>query len=370
MKTKEIDLATNGVYAVIKNEDDDNFKNFPVRKFSFQSSPSFIYDPAIEFDLEEISDLNFSEDDPKRTSSHNSPKKDSSKNGKKRKKTKSSPPKISIKKTLKKIIKKRLFILAMLSLCSLYFIITAIQFWISDYMITILNFKKKTVFILFTIISTTAPSLGLTMGGKICTKIGGYTGKHSVLFCLITSFIASLFSMPIPFINNQIIVIILFWFLLFFGASILPALLGIMISSIPQESRNLGNAFAQFMFNLLGYFPSPILYGFVNSLDKKIPSRWGMIMVSFWPLWGVFFLSFAFFKQLQKRRFLKKEEFLLEKQKEYEMTDLINNRNLQIKKDEYVIPLYEDEKEKNKLKNEILLLEEYIKKNKDVYKDI
>ena len=255
LRCEEVDLATNGVFKVIENDDDDNFKNFPVRKFSFQSSPSFIYDQAIDFDLEEISDINFSED--------NTPKKT-----KKKKKTKKT--KKTITQTLRQILKKRLFILSMLSLCSLYFIITAIQFWISDYMITILNFQKKTVFIIFTIISTTAPSLGLTLGGKICTKIGGYTSKHCILFCLTATIISSLFSIPIPFLNNKIIIIILFWFLLFFGASVLPALLGIMISSIPNESRNLGNAFAQFMFNLFGYFPSPILYGFVNSLDSSM----------------------------------------------------------------------------------------------------
>lgn len=41
-------------------------------------------------------------------------------------------------------------------------------------MITILNISKSEVFILFVIISTTAPSLGLIIGGKLSEKLGGY----------------------------------------------------------------------------------------------------------------------------------------------------------------------------------------------------
>ena len=63
-----------------------------------------------------------------------------------------------------------------------------------------------------------------------------------------------------------------FWFLLFFGAAIMPTLTGLMISSIPKNIRTFGNALAQFAFNLLGYLPSPFLYGYLNSLDKNKPS--------------------------------------------------------------------------------------------------
>ena len=41
-------------------------------------------------------------------------------------------------------------------------------------MIENLKIKKRNVFIIFVVISTTAPSLGLVIGGKVSTKIGGY----------------------------------------------------------------------------------------------------------------------------------------------------------------------------------------------------
>jgi MFS family permease len=248
-KTEEKSLATNDIFEIIETNSNNNFKNFPVRKMSLRT-PSFVFENPIDMDMEEISSINIEEDF---------------------KKPENPPPPakhLTIMETLAVIMKKRLFLLTMLTLCSLNFIITAIQFWISDYMIAILKFEKKNVFVLFVLISTTAPSLGLFIGGKIIDHLGGYTSKHAILYCLINSTIASMIGMPIPFLDNQTIVVILFWFLLFFGGSILPTLIGLMITSIPSETRNLGNAFAQFMFNLLGYFPSPILYGLVNSLDS------------------------------------------------------------------------------------------------------
>lgn len=107
----------------------------------------------------------------------------------------------------------------MLTLCSLYFIITAIQFWISDYMINYMGMDKNKVFILFVIISTTAPTAGLILGGKVSEMIGGYTGPHAIKYCLINSFIASVFGIPIPYMSTTWIIVLLFWMMLFFGAA-------------------------------------------------------------------------------------------------------------------------------------------------------
>jgi len=121
----------------------------------------------------------------------------------------------------------------MLTLCTLYFIITAVQFWISDYMISVLGIFKGDVFLFFVIISTTAPTIGIAFGGYISQKIGGYTGKYALSFCFINIIFATMVSLPIPFIRQRSITIILFWLLLFFGASISPTLNGLMISSVP-----------------------------------------------------------------------------------------------------------------------------------------
>lgn len=68
-------------------------------------------------------------------------------------------------------------------------------------MITIMKISKSEVFILFVLISTTAPSLGLIVGGKLSEKLGGYQGPYAIKFCLVNSLLASAFSIPIPFID-------------------------------------------------------------------------------------------------------------------------------------------------------------------------
>lgn len=76
-----------------------------------------------------------------------------------------------------------------------------------------------------------------------------------------------------------------------------------MISSIPKYLRAFGNSNAQLVSNLLGYFPSPFVYGLVCNLTGGEESRGGMILLMFWSIWGVLALLTAkkfFNNQLKK----------------------------------------------------------------------
>lgn len=57
----------------------------------------------------------------------------------------------------------------------MYFVVTGIQFWFSDYMITEMGVDKSVVFTWFGIVSITGPILGVFLGGKLTTALGGYT---------------------------------------------------------------------------------------------------------------------------------------------------------------------------------------------------
>jgi hypothetical protein len=52
----------------------------------------------------------------------------------------------------------------MLSLSSMYFLVTGIQFWITEYLQEVLLMEKTTVFTYFSLISITAPILGVVIG--------------------------------------------------------------------------------------------------------------------------------------------------------------------------------------------------------------
>ena len=67
-----------------------------------------------------------------------------------------------------------------LALTFLYFIITGIQYWVSDYLITELKVEQEVVFVTFSIISITGPVLGVVIGGNVTTFLGGYNSKKSL----------------------------------------------------------------------------------------------------------------------------------------------------------------------------------------------
>jgi len=73
-------------------------------------------------------------------------------------------------------------------------------------------------------------------------------------------------AVPVPFLSNKIAVYLLTWFLLFFGAFILPTITGMMLNSVPEKHRASANAVAVLSYNMLGNLPSPFLYGWVSTM--------------------------------------------------------------------------------------------------------
>jgi MFS family permease len=83
------------------------------------------------------------------------------------------------------------------------------------------------------------------------------------------------------------------WLLLFFGGSIVPGLTGIMISSTPEKTKEIANSITHLCYNLLGYLPSPLLYGLVCKYTGGVTSRYGLAFILCWSYFGVFFLYLA-----------------------------------------------------------------------------
>lgn len=52
----------------------------------------------------------------------------------------------------------------MLSLSTLYFVVTGIQFWISDYLLNVLGGEDTLVYTCFIVVSVTAPTSGVLVG--------------------------------------------------------------------------------------------------------------------------------------------------------------------------------------------------------------
>ena len=191
---------------------------------------------------------------------------------------------------LKLIFSEPLFISNVLTMSILYFIVTCVQYWASDYMLVALEITdEKLRLFAFSFVCLTSPTIGLITGGFIVDKLGGYHKKS--FFCLIFSLLSIIPAVPIPLVDSIYIYTALLWVLLFFGATLIPSTQGIIIACLPKDVQGSGNSFSIFFFNLLGYFPAPFVYGFIkNYFDDKNDVKYGSRVaqkVSIWATMGV-----------------------------------------------------------------------------------
>lgn len=91
-------------------------------------------------------------------------------------------------------------------------------------------------------------------------------------------FLAGLSALPVPFFGpeEKHLYLTFTWFLLFFGGFILPQITGIMLNSVTEYQRTSANSVANLSYNLLGYGPAPLFYGFVSNLIVDEKSRMPM----------------------------------------------------------------------------------------------
>ncbi|CAD8139119.1 unnamed protein product [Paramecium octaurelia] len=196
---------------------------------------------------------------------------------------------------LKTFLSNPVFVFSMLSLSSLFFVVTGVQFWITDYLRNVFLMPHEVVFKSFLIISLTAPLSGVYLGGLILHNFGGYDGQMAIQIAAFEALLASVSGAFIPILNNGAFVLLFLWFLLFFGGSAVPAIMGIMITSIPREQRSSGNSLSHLFQELLGYLPAPVLYGFVQQQTGGSTSRWGMILLSTIGFCGLFYIVLAIY---------------------------------------------------------------------------
>jgi MFS family permease len=225
------------------------------------------------------------------------------------------------------LYQNKVYTFTMLGICCLLFIITAIQFWITDYMQAVLHFPEESVFLTFAIVCITAPTAGVLTGGYIVEKLGGYTERKASDICFKTAYLAAIVGLPLPLVNNIPLFIILMWLLLFFGGSIVPGLTGIMLSSIPENNKEIANSMTHFCYNLIGYLPAPFFYGVVCNWTGGRESRYGLAFIMMFTLLGIYFLHYA-----KKYQNLEEMEIANENNTLHEHWNLENNGSFEFQK--------------------------------------
>merc|ERR1711970_207245 len=143
------------------------------------------------------------------------------------------------------------FLMMVISNTFIFFIMTGIQFWVTDYLVTTLEVPEATVISTFGIVSITGPVLGVVIGGNVTSYLGGFRSKKALYVTLVMGVLCSCVAAPIPFLNDFTSFIACLWFLLFFGGYMMPTLSGVMLETIDANFKATGNAVANISYNLI-----------------------------------------------------------------------------------------------------------------------
>lgn len=200
---------------------------------------------------------------------------------------------------IKLILSSKVFLFLSLSIAGLYFIVTGIQYWVSDFIQEVLLVPPEETYYYFSITCLSAPLLGIVSGGAFFSSLGGYNNPRSFLWCLIIGSSALLFAAPVAFSDIKWLTYVCIWLLLFVGASILPTLTGIMLNAVAETRRTTANAIATMIYNLMGYLPAPFIYGAVaevgvDTVDANYWSRVAMGVLMSWTIMTAVFIVAAY----------------------------------------------------------------------------
>ena len=174
-------------------------------------------------------------------------------------------------KILWNILRNPSYMLSVISMTIICFVQTGLQYWITNYCVTVLGADQNTIIYLFSAVVIIGPASGAFFCGWLSTKlIGGYLSNKALLFCFAIFLAFTVAAIPTPFINNSYAVMAVVLVQWFFGAGVEPNLTGVILNTVNPIERPTASSFAIFFYNLFAYIPAPYLYGFIQDFTKDI----------------------------------------------------------------------------------------------------
>jgi hypothetical protein len=212
-------------------------------------------------------------------------------------------------KNLKILFTNKIFLLCSITLANLFFILTVVQYWAADYIKAVLGKSEEEATMSFVIVCITSPTLGVLVGGFVSQKLGGYENNRTIYLVWILALLAGVSSFPIYWADNLIFFTAILWVVLFFGGAMLPPITGLIISSLPMESRGSANSINFFTSNLLGYLPAPFIYGLLKDVFEEVNPKIAFTSCMYYSFVGFFILTIAV---IYKKIITKSENSILE----------------------------------------------------------
>lgn len=187
-----------------------------------------------------------------------------------------------------------MYVSPMLTLCALLFVVTGVQFWGTVFFASSLGLTPTVAMLTFAAVAATSPVAGVVMGGVTVDAVGGYktlSGRKRTLYaCTAYAAAAVTFAVIGSFTTNAYLCVASLWFLLCFGAAMLPPLTGIQIDAVAPRLRTLASGMSMFFYNILGYALGAFLPGVVMDLFHG-GDVLGLRLVLLWSFFGLLFVS-------------------------------------------------------------------------------
>ena len=103
----------------------------------------------------------------------------------------------------------------------------AIAFWMSDYIRDVFKSDEDIIFLTYSVIRFTAPTLGMVISGIIVQKYGGYEGKQAPIFVLVFSIMEGFLGVFLTQLDKLEYFAIVLWCVTFLFGCRLPIFIGI-----------------------------------------------------------------------------------------------------------------------------------------------
>ena len=122
---------------------------------------------------------------------------------------------------------------------------------------------------------------------------GGYEKKNSVLVIFIFQSISTVFSIFVPLVDNINLVSVYLSLFNAFMSSVIPVNTGLILWTLPKNLKGFGNGVGNLITTILGKFPSPFLYGYIQYAFNDYNKRIGMHFLMKFSFLGELCLAFA-----------------------------------------------------------------------------
>jgi hypothetical protein len=159
---------------------------------------------------------------------------------------------LSLKEQLGMLWQSSLYIWLTLALCSLYYVVTGTQFWITEYANAAppegLGIDPTVVLWSFAFTSVTAPVIGVFLGGWVIDQQGGYKDEvyPTLRTCLYFAIGAAASAVPAAQSTDFKVVMGALWLILFFGGCIISPATGVCINAVHADLRSFSSAMSMF----------------------------------------------------------------------------------------------------------------------------